>query len=464
MHVGFYAPVALPDGCEKLDVGELRARIAGKIHLLPKFRKQLTAAPLGAEPSWEDDPNFRLTRHVNELPVTFAGLGLSGLTDAFFSKPLRRDRPLWEIVVVPRTEPGQAVVLGKVHHAMVDGVGAVELGMLMFDVDPDAVIEPPVPWNPAPPATRSKIVLGALSDMAAAHARATGATFALARSPRRATSAALAIARTAASTANDLARPVPTSYLNPDIGPERTLMTHRIDIGRMLEVKRRAGITLNDAVLAVCAGALRRFALRCGEPPDDLRVLIPVSTRRNGHERATGNQITFVFIELPVSAEDPEERLRLVVERTRRLKGDGRIQGSSAVIAGLDLVPGPARDVLARLSAAPQLFNLVISNVPGPRVPIYVAGSRVEAIHPVIPNVDRHALSIGVVSYGGGLNFGCYADPKALQSVGELAPALEDAMAELERVTEPRRTPAPHRPRTHRSGPRPASTPYGAAR
>jgi WS/DGAT/MGAT family acyltransferase len=445
MHVGWIAMLEPAPGRERLDVDDLRDVIAGRLHNAPRFRQKVTPAPLGAEPVWEDDPRFRLADHVRELPVTFAGMGLRRLTDEFFSRPLRRDRPLWEIVLVPQVAGGRAVLLGKIHHAMVDGVGAVELGMLLFDLEPDAEPLLPVPWRAEPSAGPVRLALDALVDTVRMPIDIATKALALTRSPSRVLGALDALRRTATSVAGDLRAPAPDSYLNPEIGPRRTLVTHRVDLDRLLQAKDRAGVKLNDVVLAVCAGALRRFALDRGEQPIDLRVMVPVNVRRPGEEGAAGNRITFGFIELPISAELPEERVRRVAANMNALKQDGRIEGGSMLLDGLGLLPEPIRDAAVRLAASPRLYNLVISNVPGPKLTLYAAGARVTAIHPVIPTPDCHALSIGVLTYEGAANFTCYADPDALPDVDRLAFALEEALIEIERALAGRPAP-PERP------------------
>jgi WS/DGAT/MGAT family acyltransferase len=340
---------------------------------------------------------------------------------------------LWEIVVVPRLADGRAAVLGKIHHAMVDGIAAVELGMLLFDVTPNAPPSPPEPWSPAPTEAPAKLALDAARDTALEQFRATRRMVGAARSPARTVRIADTLRRAALSLAEDALRPAPASYLNVEIGPARTLVTHRIDLGRLLELKECREVKLNDIVLAICAGALRRFALERGEPAVDLRVMVPVNTRAPTDDAGSnGNKITFGFVELPIGSERAEERLSRVVEEMSALKSSGVIEGSSALIAGAEMLPEPLKHRAARIAASPRLFNLTISNVPGPRVPLYMCGARVRSIHPVIPIPDRHALSIGVLTYDRAAHFTCYADPRALPRADGLAIALEDAVIELE--------------------------------
>jgi diacylglycerol O-acyltransferase len=448
MHVGWFSIVELPRDADRLDVDALSRQIAGRLHLTPRFRQRVTEVPLGTgEPVWSDDPAFDLANHVRDLPPTFAQLALRRATDAFFARPLRRDRPLWEIGVIPRLTDGRAALLGKIHHAMVDGVAAVELGMLLFDASPDAIPSEPESWSPAASEPPAKLALDAARDTALDQFRATRKMVGLARSPAQTVRIAQTLRRAAMSLAEDALRPAPASYLNVDIGPARTVVTHRIDLGRLLRLKESRGVKLNDVVLATCAGALRRFALDRGEPPVDLRVMVPINTRKEGGDGPdAGNKITFGFIELPISSDRAQERLDRVVEAMTALKSGGFIDGSSTLLESAGMLPAPIKSRAARAAASSRLFNLIISNVPGPRMPLYACGARVRSIHPIIPIPDRHALSIGVLTYDHGAHFCCYADPHALPRAEGLAIALEDAVIELEGTARwgARGAPRPH--------------------
>jgi WS/DGAT/MGAT family acyltransferase len=458
MHVGWFSIVELPAGVQQLDTADMAARIGGRLHLLPRFRQRVTPVPLGAgEPVWRDDPSFYLRNHVKVLPGELDEAALRRATDAFFTRPLRRDRPLWEIVLVPKVPNGRAAILGKIHHAMADGIAAVELGMLLFDLSPDADPPEPSEWSPEPTEGPARLALAAVADTALEQFRATRRMVELGRSPARTIRVADTLRRAALSLAEDTLRRAPESYLNPEIGPGRTLVTHRFELDRLLRLKEEKQVKLNDIVLAASAGALRRFARERGQYPIDLRAMVPVNVRQ-GDDGSTGNKITFGFIQLPIGSARPAERLERVVAEMAALKADGKIEGSALLMAGLGLCPDPIKDRAARLAASPRLYNLTISNVPGPRVPLYAAGGRVLSIYPVIPISDRHALSIGVLTYDRGAHFCCYADPRALPGVERLAGVLEDAVAELETGSKTPRSPRPasRRGDPHRRERRPA--------
>ena len=432
MHVGWLAPLELPPGVDRLDAVELIERIGARLHLAPRFRQRLANAPLGiAEPTWVDDPEFALRRHIRviEPPDPLSRSDLRTVTDRFLSTQLRRDRPLWEILIVPRVVGRGAAVLGKVHHAMVDGIAAVELGMVLFDLSPDAEVPLPADWEPEGTAGPLRLAVDAVTDSALDQFRAARRTASAGLAPGRALRIADTMRRAAFSLAEDAIRPAPPSYLNVPIGPRRTLATHTFPLARLESVKEATGAKLNDVVLAISAGALRRLAVERSEDPCDLRVMVPVSVRGEGEEG--GNRITFGFVELPIGERTAAARLTAIRERTAALKESGEVGGSDMLLRSTAFLPSALKGSLARLAASPRLYNLTISNVPGPRVPLYAAGALVTGIYPVIPIPDRHALALGVLTYAGKVHFAGYADRDALPGL-RMSGILSDALTELE--------------------------------
>jgi WS/DGAT/MGAT family acyltransferase len=434
MHVGWLSTLELPQGAAQLDVAALVEQLAGRLHLAPRFRQRLVQAPLSlAEPSWEDDPDFYLLRHVsvvNEPHVSRRDL--AALTDAFLSEQLPRDRPLWSLMVVPSCGAGRAAVVGKVHHAMVDGIAAVELGMLLFDMSPDAPPGVPALWEPAPgPGGPVKLLLDSLADSALDQFRAARQVARLGLSPGTGLRVADNVRRAAMSLASDVLRPAPPSVLNVAIGPRRRLVRHGVALSRLNALRRGRELTLNDVVLAVCAGALRRLMLQAGERPHDLRVMVPVNMRAAGDDSSHGNRISFAFVELPVSEPVPALRLERVHDAMTELKRSGKIAGTDLLLRSAGTLPEPFKRRAAQLAASPRLYNLTISNVPGPRFPLYAAGARVRSVYPVIPIPDGHALSFGVMTYDERVHFSAYVDPDALPRAGRLAIMLEDTIEEL---------------------------------
>ncbi|HEX8647554.1 MAG TPA: wax ester/triacylglycerol synthase family O-acyltransferase [Thermoleophilaceae bacterium] len=453
MHVGWFSALELPRGIDRLDAGALIEQIESRLHLAPRFRQRVVEAPLGvAEPGWRDDPSFRIADHVNVHPGgPLSPAAVRRVVDDFLSEQLPRDRPLWSLLVLPAVDRRRAAVIGKVHHAMVDGLAAVELGLLLFDAGPEATPVRGEEWRPESENGPVRVLLDSLADSAVEQFRTARRVASLGLSPGEGIRMASTLRKAAFSLAEDTVRPAPPSSLNVPIGPRRTLVKHRVSMARMLRMKQHGGASLNDVVLAVSAGALRRLALRQGEEATDLRVMVPVSVRREGDDRGQGNRITFAFVDLPAGEPSPAARLERVRDQMGELKDSGRVAGTEILLRSVGSLPEPLKKRAARLAASPRLYNLTISNVPGPRIPLYAGGARVRSIYPVIPIPEDHALSLGVLSYDDGLHFAAYADPKALPEVRRLPSMLEEAVEELsvavaprERLDRPRRRRGAH--------------------
>src|SRR5437763_5279630 len=241
-----------------------------RLGLAPRLRHRVVPAPMSlAEPTWEDDPDFHILRHVHVVDEpNVSRRRLDELTDGFLSVQLRRDRPLWSLLVVSSVEGGRGAIVGKVHHAMVDGIAAVELGVLLFDASPDARCATPVLWEPAPGSGGPvKLVLDSLADSALDQFRTARQVARLGLSPGTGLRVADNVRRAAMSLAGDVLRSAPPSMLNADIGPRRRLVRHSVPLSPMNALRRGRGLTLNDVVLGVCAGAIRRLMLQAGEEP-----------------------------------------------------------------------------------------------------------------------------------------------------------------------------------------------------
>jgi diacylglycerol O-acyltransferase / wax synthase len=440
MHVGWSALFEPHLERDRPDLTSLRESILGRLHLAPRFRQRLAFPPTGfGEPFWVDDASFDISRHVLALseedePLTLASF--ASLTDAAFSVPLDRKRPLWQVLLAPRLEDGRAGMVAKLHHAMADGLAAVDFAVLLFDSSPDPVhAEPGEEWRPKPEPGRIELAVEAAAGTAGdmfAMARRAG-TFAL--SPRRqATKLAETVGRVAAVVRDDMLSPAPSSTVNVPIGPQRTLVRHRAEMAAIRRACRRprlaAGaaperITVNDVYLAAVAGALRTVALRRGEPPQPLKVMVPVNLRdEEEHGGDGGNRIAFSFIELPVHVSTADARLLRVHEATLAFKRSERPAGSHAMLSAIGLLPDPLKSLAARFAASPRAYNVTISNIPGPRDPLYMLGARLEEAYPVVPLSEDHALSVGVFGYMDHAHFGFYADPRALPDVGDLSAAI----------------------------------------
>jgi diacylglycerol O-acyltransferase len=459
MHVawsGIYAPS--PDR-PRPNLEALRAKIAARLSRVPRFRQRLAFPPLRlSEPSWVDDTSFDVESHVTaltdpDLPVSLERFG--EFTDATLSQPLDRDRPLWHLYLVPRLEDRRVGLIFKMHHALVDGKSAVELSLLLFDLSPDADPDPQDRWLPARPPSGARLALDAIVSGATEPLRAARGVARLAGSPADGGLTGT-LRRAAFAFEQDLLRSAPSSYLNAPIGPRRVLVRHQARMADIVEAKLKAGVTVNDVCLAAVAGALRRLASLRGEEPQALKVMVPVSVRGDEERRDLGNRISFAFIKLPVDVASRSARLERIHSETTQFKESGRPAGTGAVLRALGLLPDPLKGTAARLASSARVFNLTVSNIPGPRFPVYLLGAELEEAYPVVPLSGEHSLSIGMFSYRDSLFFGLYADPEALPEVSRLPRLLDAEVLALagssKRRQRERRSPARSRPRLRAVG------------
>jgi diacylglycerol O-acyltransferase len=415
MHVGWATVFEPPAGGPTPTFAECRDHIAARLIRAPRFRQVLSPPPLGiGAPIWVDDPSFDVARHVTRSRTR----DLTGAIDWFLSKPLRRDRPLWHICVADQLADGRIAVIAKAHHCMVDGIAAVELATLLVDPEPRSA-----PGRVARVAADLADTARRQLDLAAIPAR-------VARSPERALHLAERTGR-AAGALLDAARPARGSSLNKPISSSRHLARVSRPIDDLVQIKRAFGVTLNDVVLAVCAGGMRTLQRDRGEHPTRLKAMVPVNVRGRAPSGELGNRISFMFVDLPCDEPDALRRLREVHMATGERKRAREPDGAADVVRSLSLVPGPVQRLVSRFIASPRAFNLTVSNIPGPREPLYMRGCRLVEAYPVVPIADRHAVSIGMTTVGDGAYFGLYADPETLPDADQLATAIDESIEEL---------------------------------
>jgi len=428
MHVGWAAIFEPPDGGLRPSFEELRRHIACRLPRAPRYRQMLRSVPFGINaPVWVDDPDFDVSRHV----VRTTSGSLTDVVEESMSKALPRNRPLWQVWIAERLDDGRIGVVGKAHHCMVDGIAAVELGTLLLD--PDPVAPPPERdvWIPQPAPSGSELFARGVADLARSQLDLAAIPARAARSPRRALELA-SRARRAAAAMLDAARPARLMpQLNPQISPHRQLGLLDRPVDDLLRIKRAFGVKLNDVVLAACAGGVRAFLKKRGENPTRLKTMVPVNVRGSGEADQLGNRISFMFVDLPCDEPDPVRRLREIHAGTSDLKRAGKAEGADDVVRSLGFAPSPVQRVVSRLISSPRTFNLTVSNIPGPREPLYMLGCPLDEVYPVVPIPERHALSIGVTTVGEGAFFGLYADPRSLPGIDGLAGEIDLAIDEL---------------------------------
>ena len=390
-------------------------------------------------PAWVDDPLFNPDRHI----LHARSGDMEELVDLVMSVPLERERPLWEMWIADELHDGTIGLVGKAHHCMVDGIAAVELGTLLLDFEPTPSRGGTNGWRPRPTPGALELLASGISHRVNQQAQLVRAPLHLLRSPGRLLDVpawAMSMGRTLARAMFPLA---PPSALNAPSSPLRHLASLRRPLDDLREVKQRTGTSLNDVVLAACAGALCGFLSERGDEPVPLKTMVPVNVRGDGAAGDLGNRISFMFVELPCGELDPLRRLASVHSATALRKAEGDPRETDAALQALSFAPGPVQKAVTHLMASPRTFNLVISNIPGPRAPMYLLGCELQESFPVVPLAQDHALSIGMTTVQDDACFGFYADSRTLPDADELPAHMDAAIDELLEITSPALTPVP---------------------
>jgi diacylglycerol O-acyltransferase / wax synthase len=412
---------------------ELCTAIEQRLHLVPRYRQRLAQAPGGlGRPLWIDDPHFNIAYHVRHtaLPPPGGEEELEQLAGRLFSQALDRDKPLWEIWLVERVGDEEFALVCKTHHALVDGISGVDIMAVLFDVEADPAPRPSAPaWYPRPEPSGAALLADALAAQAEAPVDAVRAVAGALSDP----GGALRTLRALAGLGVASVAGAPPSPLNGRIGPHRRFAWTVAELATFKAIKDAHHGTVNDAVLTVVAGALRAALRRRGRDPDGLtlRAMVPVSVRTDAERGALGNRVTAVYAALPVDIADPAERFAAVHAAMGDLKASGQAVGAEAITSLAGFAAPTILDQAARLAARQRLYNLTITNVPGPQVPLYMLGRRLRAFYPMVPLSPNTALGVAIVSYAGRLFFGLLGDLEAMDDVDELARDIDAAIQEL---------------------------------
>jgi diacylglycerol O-acyltransferase / wax synthase len=417
---------------------ELVEAIESRLQLVPRYRQRLAFVPLGqGRPVWVDDPHFNLRYHVRHtaLPRPGGDGELKRLAGRVFSQALDRSRPLWELWLVEGLAGERFAVLSKTHHALVDGVSGVDIATVLFDTSPDPlpVAPPDQEWNARPLPSRAQLLADALLERAIVPTEVMRGVRATLRGPRTvARRAGRALGSVSALAWTGLQAAPPSSF-NQRIGPHRRFTWVRADLGQFKAIKNALGGTVNDVVLAVVAGALGKYMRLHGEPTEAvaLKAMVPVSVRADVERGALGNRVAAMWATLPVGLTDPVERLHAVSEEMVDVKRSGQAVGAEILTTISGFAPPTIMAQAARLQARQRLFNLVVTNVPGPQFPLYLLGRELESIYPMVPLAENTALGVAILSYNGRLNFGLVADFDALADLEVLAEELRSSIDEL---------------------------------
>jgi diacylglycerol O-acyltransferase / wax synthase len=460
-HVGglaVYDPSTAPGGA--LGLPEICELVAERLHLLPPFRRRLVQVPLGLDlPYWAEDEDFDLDFHVRESAVPPPGTDrqLADTVARIFARPLDRSRPLWELYLIQGLERGRVALLTKVHHSVVDGVSGNEILSVLLDPTPEGrEIEPPKECGPGGRRPGELEMLGrglaglarqplrALRSVPTALPNLTELPGANAFPGVPALSRVLSGARRALGGPQDPgigeiagARP-PRTCFNGPISAHRGFAFGSVSLDTVKAIKNAAGVKVNDVVVAVCAGAVREWLLERDELPDEpLVAMIPVSVRAEDEMGTFGNRISTMIVPIPTDVADPKRRLERAHELLRRGKEHHAALPADLLTDASSFIPPAvaalaARTVVGILGRTRPPLNLVISNVPGPRSPLYIAGARLEAHYPVSAVVDGVGLNMTVMSYLDHVDFGIVSDRDQIADVWPLLRAAQRAVDELE--------------------------------
>lgn len=443
MHVGAVSIFEGPqffDDAGRFRLAEVRRLVESRLHLIPRFRKRLMAVPFEqGRPVWVDDERFDIAYHVRltALPHPGSREQLLALTARVQAQLLDRGRPLWELWFVEGLEGGNVGLLQKTHHALVDGVSGVDVATVLLDFTPEPTFLQPPRWIMEPPPSSGRLLADTLYERATEPAEIARTVRRVLRAPRRTVERAGQLGR-ALSSLFDRPTLAPHTSLNVGVGRIRSFDGVLVSLEDVKAIRGELGGTVNDVVLAGVAGALRRLLESRGDDLDGLvlRVLCPVSVRDDSERMQLGNRVSAMFVELPVGEEDPVARLRTIRDTTQDLKEREQAIGAAFL---LDLTHFAAPTLLglaARLVHRQPFVNLVVTNVPGPQVPLYCMGARLLEAYPVVPLAHNLTLGIAILSYCGQLHFGLYADAEAMPDLSVLTAALEDSFGELEKIAE----------------------------
>jgi WS/DGAT/MGAT family acyltransferase len=446
MHVGSVMVFDAPTG--GFDYESLVTLISQRIAHVPRYRQRIKTVPGGlANPVWVDDTHFDMSYHVRRsaLPRPGSDEQLEELVARIQPRPLDRSRPLWEVYLVEGLAEDRFAIITKTHHSLVDGISAVDIGNVLVDGNPTASEGVLTTWRARPEPSGAELVVAALSEAAHTPSQVVETIQHGVSDVTRAMGKVATVAGDVISTlARVSARPAPESPLNATVGRARRYVMIGTDLEDYRKVRTRLGrgsfaeeVTVNDVILATIAGAFRSWLLTRGEsvyPGTTIRAMVPVSVH-DGDDPPTGAQVTACFVDLPVGEPGPSMRLHQIAFSMRQqMEGGSRRAVSADTLSGLGGFAPPTMHALgARLGGmvSRRLYNVVITNVPGPQTPLYAAGARMVSTYPVTPLGREQALSIGMTSYDGGVYYGLYADRDAMPDADVLGRGVVDALHEL---------------------------------
>jgi WS/DGAT/MGAT family acyltransferase len=434
--------VADPSGA--LDMERVRTHVAARLHALPHYRQRLAFTPIQGHAVWVDDPDFDIACHVRHagLPAPGDAARLKELAARIASQPLDRSRPLWELWFVEGLAAGGFAAIAKIHHCMVDGVSGVGVLQSLLSPDKDQQPEAPRPWRPRPAPGTLDFLVDGISAGASFSLSLVRETSGAVLRPLATAGRVLGGAGAAWQTLRAGLKPPPEWSINRPIGQQRRAEWTSLDLHEVRDLRKRLDGSINDVVLAVVAGALRRFFQLRGERlrGRELRAVVPVDMRQGPLDLRVGNRVSSWFVSLPLGEPRALRRFERIRAQTRERK---RSQAAVAVDGFMRFADWTSSSSLTlfgvTLVSAIRPYNLIVTNVHGPQLPLYLLGARLRELHPLLPLFERQGLAVAAMSYLGRISFGLSADWNAVPEIHELPPLLAGALDELREAAGARR-------------------------
>jgi WS/DGAT/MGAT family acyltransferase len=435
--VGLFDPGDMAHEDGSLDFERIQSLCEAGLAKAPRFRQKLSRMPVTGQPVWIDDEHFNLLYHVRHtaLPLPGDERRLKRLVGRIMSEKLDRSKPMWELWFVEGLEGGRAAVVSKVHHCLIDGISGVDLLSAFMGPSADHRSETSEhAWVPRPAPSPVRMLFDEASRRASLPGRLIGGVWgALRDGPSESLERATHTASGFVESLKKSVTPGSETSLNVPIGPHRRFDWTRFDMEAVKHVGKARGGTVNDVVLATVSGAVRSYLGDKGENLDeiDFRAFVPVSTRTEAQRGKLGNRVTMLVADLPVSVSDRATRFELVVEETSELKVSGQAEGTNLFGEISDWTSSSVLSSMSRLAASRRAYNLVVTNVPGPPVPVYMDGGRLLETYPLVPLFENQALGIALFSYDGGLHWGFNACWDALPDLHDFALAVDEEFQAL---------------------------------
>ena len=435
MHIGGLLVFEPLDGQAAPALEDVRTHLDARLGSLPRYRQRLSDQHTGGIgwPCWQADARFDISNHVHRaaLPSPGGDRELMDWLGDYWSHRLDRRLPLWDAVLLEGLEGGRWALITKTHHCMVDGVGSIDVGHVLLDPSP----EPRAPFDfaPADPAPEADAEHSVFLRFPAAVAGAARAGASLALHPSKLAKMAGQARALGDLLVRDEVIPAPHTSLNEPIGVLRRFDVVRVPLADLKLIKSRLGGTVNDVALAATAGGLRKLLVARGEEPPGrgMRAMVPVNVRQAGETLALGNRITSLFVELPVADEAPLVRYGHAVAAAEQLKAGTQAVGGETLLSLTGHAPPVLHVMLAQSLFASRLFNITVTNVPGPQLPLYALGSKLVEVAGLVPLAAEHAVGVAILSYEGHVTFGLIADRDTVPDLDVLRDGIEESLDEL---------------------------------